>query len=174
MTASAPVRVNLPLSRALRDNKWLGAGNGQCYRNCIRAMLFHFARGTRNLRYVEGYGITDLGMVVEHGWIEYNGLIVEPTPIWLKMARRSGRCGGRYFGGLYFTRSQLQNRELARKDAMLPLVIQHGHWQNEQYQQALKAANVACYGEEVMARLMSYKPTDFLKGGTDATTHPVV
>lgn len=78
-----PYRLDWPLSAALCQRA--KAQLKDCYRNAIRAAGYTAPAG-RPLFYVEGF--TDAGiMPVEHGWLELDGQIVDPTlPLWASEA----------------------------------------------------------------------------------------
>lgn len=72
--------------------------------------------------YVEGWAVNRSGMIFEHGWVQYNGRIID-TMLWLDE-------GLRYFSALCFT-FQAAKRAAARKTKTmkkgeLPIVWRYG------------------------------------------------
>lgn len=61
-----------------RVNRLIRARVGHCYSNAFRVVLI--VPEYANAEYVEGMAVnTSTGLVVEHGWIEKDGQIVDPT-----------------------------------------------------------------------------------------------
>ena len=85
------------VDRALSEQaaRRIEAQVSECYSNAYRALLTlpELAGG----QYVEGYAVCD-GLVLEHGWIELDGRIVDPT--------LHGRGDVAYFAGPRFTQRQ--------------------------------------------------------------------
>lgn len=88
-TGTFPLKKNVELSLRLSKDKRIDARPNQCYINAFRVMLHcpEFERAT----YVEG--IAHCGFAIEHGWIEFDGEIIDPTRPTDKMI---------YFPGLRF------------------------------------------------------------------------
>jgi hypothetical protein len=57
--------------------KEIGSKKRQCYRNAFRVILW--VREHCKSDYVEGIAVFGDGLVIEHGWIEANGEILDPT-----------------------------------------------------------------------------------------------
>lgn len=60
--------------------KRIKAKNRSCYYNAVRGLWHVLSQAV----YVEGYAVTNdgkevPGMVIEHGWLEHRGMIVDPT-----------------------------------------------------------------------------------------------
>jgi hypothetical protein len=60
-----------------RISKLLRAKGKQCYHNAFRVVMEipEYAKAD----YVEGLAVFDDAMVIEHGWVEKDGMIVDPT-----------------------------------------------------------------------------------------------
>lgn len=136
--------VDTELSSSLSQK--IRAKDRLCFTNSVHALLT-FPKGTRGLRYVEGYAISKYGMVVLHGWLEYGGKVVEVTPVWLADVEHTS-----YFPARRFTRSEV----CRRIHRVFPLV---GDWHrnDEGLRQSYKAAMIFQYGEEAYAHLHSFK-----------------
>ena len=66
------MKFNPEISRELSQR--INAKLGECYNNAFRALPM-----LPGSLYIEGYAILDIGMIVEHGWIEYRGETIDPT-----------------------------------------------------------------------------------------------
>lgn len=131
------MKLNRKRSRELAER--VGAKNKQCWSNALLATSLLGDEA----RYVEGWVVTDLGLLVEHGWVQWRGQILDPTPTYHERQRR---C--RYFPGVRFTL-----REAVRHDgAILPITkTDFGP-----YRAAYSRAHAAAYGctpEELAAKL---------------------
>lgn len=60
-----------------RVRKVIGSRVKQCYANAFRVVLA--VPEYADAEYVEGMVVNQGGMVLEHGWVEKNGVIVDPT-----------------------------------------------------------------------------------------------
>ena len=60
-----------------RISKLLRAKSQQCYYNAFRVIMAipEYAKAD----YVEGLAVIDHAVVIEHGWVEKDGMIVDPT-----------------------------------------------------------------------------------------------
>jgi hypothetical protein len=67
----------------------------QCYHNAFRVV--QYVPEYENADYVEGVVVVDNGLVIEHGWVEMDGMIVDPTLPDCKLV---------YFPGLRFKGGQ--------------------------------------------------------------------
>ncbi len=74
-TGYFPKRKNVELSLKLSKDKRIRAKPRQCYYNAFSTMFYcpEFQGAT----YVEGFALC--GIPIEHGWIEFNGEIIDPT-----------------------------------------------------------------------------------------------
>lgn len=147
--------VNAKLSRRL--SKLVKGRDGECYSNSVRAIIAGFAKGTRDLCYVEGMAMTSYGLVTEHGWLEYRGKVVEVTPTWLK-----GRGETRYFPARRWRRWEVLRFIGRNSDGWLPISASqtNGLWidmSHPGWKEAHRAAYTAIMGEEAYARLF-YAP----------------
>lgn len=72
------MRKNFGLSATLARDKRVGARKRQCFKNAFNVVMYcpEFAHAT----YVEGIVVaTKLSMLIEHGWLEIDNQIVDPT-----------------------------------------------------------------------------------------------
>jgi hypothetical protein len=79
------------VSESQRTSQKIKARAKRCYNNAVRVvtMLPEYANAT----YVEGFAVLPSGVPLEHGWVEMNGEIIDPTLI---------GDGITYFPGLRF------------------------------------------------------------------------
>ena len=79
---SSPLEIDHEL--ALWLSQRAGAQIGQCYNNCILAM-FCLEDERQEAFYVEGWlAIQKASIFIEHGWLEVDGKIVDPTAsLWM-------------------------------------------------------------------------------------------
>lgn len=95
--------------------KTIRAQKKQCWRNAWRAMQAMPHRD--NLRYVEGWIISDGdGLLIEHGWLETDTAIIDPTLYRQPPAR--------YFAGLVFTPAEAQRALSELNRVELPIAWQ--------------------------------------------------
>ncbi len=127
------MRVNFALSRQLAEQ--VKAIPKECWRNAYLALTC-----LPTAKYVEGWAITASGLMVEHGWLEYEGEIVDPT-FSLGDSREKLQATA-YFPGVRYCLDEAMGL-LAKRDGQLPLVWAHG-WGGmdcpeyaEAYEQAL-------------------------------------
>jgi len=74
-TGFMPKKKNIELSLKLSKDKRIGVRSQECYYNCYKT-LSH-CEEFQNAFYVEG--ICFSGFTFEHGWLEIDGQIVDPT-----------------------------------------------------------------------------------------------
>ncbi len=77
-TGFFPMRKNFALSEALAKDKRVRARKRQCFKNAFNVVSYcpEFANAT----YVEGIVVaTKLPLLIEHGWLEIDNQIVDPT-----------------------------------------------------------------------------------------------
>ena len=74
-TGVYPMRKNVELSLKLSKDKRIRVKPRQCYYNAFKTMYYcsEYQRAT----YVEGFVF--IGFLIEHGWLEFNGEIIDPT-----------------------------------------------------------------------------------------------
>lgn len=106
----------------------VGAKNRECWNNAVKATAYLGPAA----RYVEGWVVTDLGLLVEHGWVELPDCLVDPTPAYVKQKR----C--RYFPGVRYELQQVLDQD----GKLMPLAKMHTPGYGEAYEQA----HVAAYG----------------------------
>lgn len=91
----------------------VNAQDKDCYRN---AALGLSVLGP-DARYVEGYAVADdIGLVTEHGWLELNGKVIDPTPVYHEKGRQV-----RYWPAKRYTLQQLLHT--LGKDDGLPIAV---------------------------------------------------
>ena len=74
-TGVFPMRKNVALSLKLSKDKRIRVKPQQCYYNAFKTMFY--CPEYESATYVEG--IVHDGVSIEHGWIEFNGEILDPT-----------------------------------------------------------------------------------------------
>ena len=74
-TGVFPMPKNVELSLKLSKDKRIGVKPQQCWYNAFKTMFY--CREYEEATYVEG--IIHDGVTIEHGWIEFNGEILDPT-----------------------------------------------------------------------------------------------
>lgn len=75
------MKVNLKLSQEIAGK--IGAKDGNCWQNAFSAVRVLPVGAL----YVEGRAVKPGGETTLHGWCEYNGQVVECTPVWIGRAR---------------------------------------------------------------------------------------
>lgn len=119
--------LNRKRSRAVAEV--IGAANGECWKNALLAVAV-----LDEALYVEGWVVTDLSLLVEHGWVEADGEIVDPTP-----AYHAGQRRCRYFPGVRYTLEEAMSG--ADDSVILPLA----KLDVPAYRAAYSAAHVVAY-----------------------------
>jgi hypothetical protein len=76
-TGSFAAAKNVPASLTLSKDKRVSMKARQCYYNCFQSIVH--LREYRAATYVEGMAVIDGGLLIEHGWLEIEGEIVDPT-----------------------------------------------------------------------------------------------
>jgi hypothetical protein len=93
---------------------------------------------------VEGWVITRFGIVTEHGWVEYNGEVVDPTPTYVD-------CDvTKYFPGVKYTLEEM-SRLASKRGATVPFVhgkLYHHGMENSAYRTAYRDAYRALLGDQ--------------------------
>ena len=74
-TGYLPKKKNVELSLKLSKDKRIDVREQECYYNCFKTLLY-CKEYSQEAVYVEGIY---LGMPIEHGWLEIDGQIVDPT-----------------------------------------------------------------------------------------------
>ena len=128
------MNVNRELSARLAEK--VGAGLKQCFLNAWRALQCE--RELEGGLYVEGWAVAgDRGLVIEHGWLELDGEIIDPTLY---------DCDVAYFPALRFDRETAKREVAQRGETMgpgeLPIVWRFG-WggcKNSEYMDARERA----------------------------------
>ena len=83
---------NKNVSESKRVGKAVKAKKKQCYINAMRVIWY--VPEYEQADYVEGYAVTDGNFCIEHGWVEQDGVVIDPT---------LHDDGIAYFPGLRFT-----------------------------------------------------------------------
>src|SRR4051812_18711663 len=84
-------KMNKNIDKSKKLRKAIRAQAKQCYANAWAAI--ETQEEYRNATYVEGMAVLNLMVVIEHGWIEHEGEIIDPTLL---------DAGIVYFPGLRF------------------------------------------------------------------------
>lgn len=93
----------------------------ECWRNSVLAQ-----QNYPSAAYVEGYIVWD-GLVIEHGWLELENRIVEPT---LVNRINTDTAPPIYFAGVRYTVDEALDA-LGESEGELPLICRDGHWGRE-------------------------------------------
>ena len=70
-------RVNVAESARCAGHRDVRARWGHCYANACR--IIWYAQGYEDADYVEGIAVCPDGQMIEHGWVERDGQIIDPT-----------------------------------------------------------------------------------------------
>lgn len=125
-----PPRVDLQHSRRLA--RAVGARNGNCYVNAVRALL-HGGPLVREACYVEGIVVVDFSIPLpfDHGWLESaDGEILDPTSAY-HADGATPRC---YFGIARYARAEVLRQIATAADPsriMMPFLSGRGGWGQE-------------------------------------------
>jgi hypothetical protein len=126
----------LNIAESARACRILVAFDKECWWNAARAVRTLY-RKRGDAFYVEGHAITKYGISCEHGWVELDGMIVDPTPSWHEPEDcHAFATAPVYFAGIRYTYEQLR-RKPANPERM-PFI--HGDrflgWRNEAYRRS--------------------------------------
>lgn len=124
------------LSRAV--SSIAGAKNKECWSNGIMAVAVLLSLD-KEAEYVEGWVITSFGFVVEHGWAEVGGTVVDCTPAYIETPAIA------YFPAVRFSLDEVRAIETGTD---LPLVHNDGGygWSTPAYREAYVRATRQAYG----------------------------
>ena len=86
------MNTNKSVSESKRVGKAVKAKKQQCYINAMRVIWY--VPEYEEADYIEGYAVIGSNFCIEHGWVEHDGIVIDPTLPDDKMA---------YFPGLRFT-----------------------------------------------------------------------
>jgi len=89
------VNTNKNISESKRVRRAVRAKRQQCYKNAVRVIWK--VPEYKNADYVEGYAVVGGNFCFEHGWVEHDGVVIDPT---------LPDEGIVYFPGLRFTGSR--------------------------------------------------------------------
>ena len=93
-----------------------------CWRNAILAQ-----QHLPETLYIEGWAVSPDGLVIEHGWLEQDNKVIDPTLISRIEEKEESPT---YFSGLRYTAEQ--TIEAPREtEGYLPLVCRDGYWGRE-------------------------------------------
>ena len=86
------MNTNKNVSESKRVRRAIRAQKQQCYKNAVRVIWK--VPEYKNADYVEGYAVVGGKLCIEHGWVEQDGIVIDPTLL---------DEGIVYFPGLRFT-----------------------------------------------------------------------
>jgi hypothetical protein len=131
--------INRKLSEELCD--LVGAQNKDCFKNSVLASM-----ATPGSFYVEGWAITSFGLVVEHGWVEKDGEVIDPTPVYVQNLDNT-----KYFPGVKYTSKEIMKLFGRKSNITVPIVSsKNGHgMEHPEFRRAYIAATRAAYGEQM-------------------------
>lgn len=135
--------ATLDLERSREVSAVVHAMPKHCWQNSMDALETCY-RDHPSAFYVEGWAVTEYGLVVEHGWVEVDGRIIDPTPSWNEVEE-----GDRaYFAGVRYTLKEMrkERRLCLKEDRWTPFVHRHGWgWDHAGYRAAYVAATRHAY-----------------------------
>ncbi|MHB0960089.1 MAG: hypothetical protein ACYC0X_19860 [Pirellulaceae bacterium] len=141
------MNTNTNVSESKRVGKAVKAKKKQCYINAMRAIWYVPEYGQAD--YVEGYAVTDGNFCIEHGWVEQDGVAIDPT---------LHDDGIAYFPGLRFTGGLgiAEAINIPKKDWCedLPIFYRFG-WggiESPEFRAAIVAANRYAGNEDLAKR----------------------
>jgi hypothetical protein len=152
------MKTNKSVSESKRVRKAVRAKSKQCYKNAVR--VIQKVPEYRNADYVEGYAAIGGKLCIEHGWVEQDGVVIDPT------LHDEGIV---YFPGLRFTgeRGIAKAMEIPKekwcKD--LPFFFRFG-WggiESPEFRAAIVAAFRYAGQEDTARRYESYDPESVRK-----------
>lgn len=126
------------------------AENRQCFRNAWMVACQLRAKG--NVHYVEGYAVVPSlpGLVFRHGWVEYRGQIIDPTPHWYK-----NNHGTQYFPARRWTGEEAYRLVINDAESRVPIdLAMRQERVSPELQEAWLAANKAAGIPEDMIEQM--------------------
>lgn len=142
-----------------RVGKLVRAKGKQCYHNAFRVVME--SPGYAKADYVEGLAVFDDAMVIEHGWVEKDGVIVDPTLPSEQLV---------YFPGLRFRGQRglaeavrIPKPKRTRED--LPIFYRFG-WggiDSPEFRAALVAAYRYTGMEDLAKRYEEYEPRQYVE-----------
>lgn len=129
--------------------RWLVRGKPhQCYINAARVVLY--VAGYADADYVEGLAVIGRAIVVEHGWVERDGIVIDPTLPHKDLA---------YFAGLRFkgqgglaVAMQIPKPECTPKDFPIFHRFGWGGIDSPEFRAALVCAHRFAWMEELARR----------------------
>jgi hypothetical protein len=138
---------NKDVAESKRTRKLVGAKAKQCYLNAFH--VIQEVEGYANADYVEGIAVIEGVIEIEHGWVEKDGVVVDPTLPLDDLV---------YFAGLRFRGQQelAEGLQIPRPSGTtedFPIFYRFG-WggiESPEFRAALVAAN-RYSGDEVMAK----------------------
>lgn len=140
--------LTIDLKESKRVSKMVEARNKQCYRNSSLGAI------SINGEYVEGFVALELGVVIEHAWIEKEGAIIEPTPAMQKATKN-----------VYFAGPRLSSDEiLARQQETMPYFNSRN---SRTYQEAYVASYRYAYGDDIADKIQQSMQVLGFKDVTD-------
>ena len=148
------INQNKDVAESARVGRKVRAKVSQCFLNAWR--VIQHVPDYANADYVEGLAVCKSGLCIEHGWVEKDGVIVDPTIHTDDMV---------YYPGLRFKGQRGQAEALRipkpeRTDDELPIFYRFG-WggiDSLEFRAALIAAYRFMGAEELARRYENYKP----------------
>ena len=145
---------NKDIAESKRTRKLVGARAKQCYLSAFR--VIQEVEEYANADYVEGIAVIEGVMVIEHGWVEKDGMVVDPTLPSDNIA---------YFAGLRFQGQRelaeaLQIPKPSRTTEDFPIFYRFG-WggiESPEFRAALVSANRYAGMEDLAKRYEEWKP----------------
>lgn len=139
------MNINLELSREV--GRTIGAKDKDCFFNSVMAV----AAMPDGAVYVEGYGVADdFRIICEHGWVEFNGEIIDPTPAW-----NNDRTTRKYFPVRRYTLAEIRSRLHKRRKTTLPFAAHF--WQHDDFLAAHDEASKYAYGEAQYKQMKDFQ-----------------
>lgn len=146
---------NKDVTESKRTRKLVRGKAKQCYLNAFRVV--QEVQGYANADYVEGLAVIEGVMVIEHGWVERDGLVVDPTLPEDNLV---------YFAGLRFRGQrelaeglQIQKPYRTREDFPIFYRFGWGGIESPEFRAALVSANRYAGMESLAKRYEEWKPS---------------
>lgn len=156
------MNTNKNVAESKRVGKAVGAKNKQCYMNAMRAIWE--VPEYEQADYVEGYAVIDGDFCIEHGWVEQDGVVIDPT---LQDHDIAYFPGLRFTGGLGIAEALQIQRTDSCED--LPIFYRFG-WggiDSPEFRSAMVAAHRYAGMEDMAKRYEDWEPAGVTPAGRD-------
>lgn len=124
-----------------------------CWNNALDVVM----RERPDAIYVEGWVVNKFGMVVEHGWVEADGEILEVTPVYLETEGQDA-----YFSGMRYKLEDIASVITEHEEVAPPFVrlLDGSGFGHYQYRQAYRRATLHAFRDNRKAADMFLGPVN--------------